>query len=1423
MPTTYPSSPYFDDYDETKQFYRILFRPGRAVQARELTQLQTMLQAQIERFGRGIYKEGSFVTPPKETYDPNYSFVKLQTSYNSVSANDVIASLVDTIVIGQTTGVRARVVNFTASTTAGDPPTIFVKYLNSGTNGTTSSFADNEVIINAASTVSVRAATSSATGTGTAYSLGTSVVFAKGNFLYVEEQTLIVEKYASVSDRIIGFAVSESTIESDDDTSLLDPAINTFNYFAPGADRYKIVLALTSRSLTPSTSDDPNFIEILRIEDGIIISRFVDPRLSVIGDTLARRTYDESGDYIVNPFNVELIEHLRTTSPTNASTDVRITRDGLYPSANGGDASLFVTNITPGKAYVRGYEVNNIPTKYINISKARDFANVNSGVVATQLSSYVNIDGVYSIPAFGDIASVDLYDRYTSSFGNASGTKVGTARARGLQYLSGNVADKSATFQLYLFDVVMDSGYTFERDAKQIFSDNTGFADFTANITPTLVTLTGSATAVTSSNVITGTGTRFSTELTVGDFITLGTQRFLVNSISSDVSLIAVNNASANVTGQLFNLNTAKINDADKDTFIIPFPFEVIKTVDPTNAETTYTTKRQYSRTLAAGQVTVTASTDETFAPFSSDNYAAVITSGGRAGEYVVLNSTIVSRGGSPTGTTVTFDLSGEGLTTETVQLYTTINKTNSASLEKTKTLVTDATVDFITKADAQATILSLGKADGFRLKSVRMSNVAFGASYVEAGSSNITARYTFDNGQKATYYDLAKVVLNPGQAKPTNPIRVTFDYFTHGTGDFFSVDSYSGIDYKIIPTITIGQTTYKLRDCLDFRPRINDAGTGFTSTGSSTTEFIDPEIDYQTDYQYYLPKINVIGIDKDGLYYVANGISSLNPIEPELPTELLKLFILKQKAYVFDLNQDVDVIRVENKRYTMKDIGKIDNRVKTLEYYTTLSLLERDAQQDQIQDDLGFERFKNGFLVDSFTGHGVGDSVDNPDYAVSVNYKTKEASPLIVSKFLDLKEEAASTASRTSNNYVLTGEVVTLPFTETTFLENRFSSKTESLNPFNVVTFQGKLTLDPPGDLWFQDTRSPDIIVDQTGSYDSLSASSLIKKDGTNIFGSINDIEQFRNGIPPDVTDLPDNLKALVDLIGSVSPATTTLTSTGKEVIKNVTVIPKMRDASIKFTAQGLRPNTRFYVYFDELNVTNFCLFENSSVTTAFNALDTNSDPAQFESLGEDLADATEAAGVASIVSDSTGSVSGVFKYSSSSLNLSTGKKLFRITNSRTNNRVSEDSFAEQFFFTDGIQRDIANEVLRPPPPPPPQPTPVAVAQQITFESVPDRGIQEEPVYEQPPSYNQLETVYLRLTGSLPDSGGYNYWDGLYDVDNLTDEALTHICQGFVSDGMSGLQKLNVAGGAGKEVNRGVIKYDDAVQSLVRIAKSAL
>src|SRR5687768_18474151 len=122
------SQPYFDDYSEDKNFYRILFKPGYPVQARELTQLQSILQKQIARHGEHIFKEGSMVIPGNTSFDDQYHYVKLENTYGSVIASDVIQSLVGEIIVGGTSGVRA-VVKKAVAIDGSNPNTLYVNYL----------------------------------------------------------------------------------------------------------------------------------------------------------------------------------------------------------------------------------------------------------------------------------------------------------------------------------------------------------------------------------------------------------------------------------------------------------------------------------------------------------------------------------------------------------------------------------------------------------------------------------------------------------------------------------------------------------------------------------------------------------------------------------------------------------------------------------------------------------------------------------------------------------------------------------------------------------------------------------------------------------------------------------------------------------------------------------------------------------------------------------------------------------------------------------------------------------------------------------------------------------------------------------------------------------------------------------------------
>jgi len=357
--TDFNLSPYYDDFTESKKFHRVLFRPSRAVQARELTQSQTILQNQIERFGDHVFEKGAMVIPGEISFDLNYYAVKL-TSRTSTLANYIGATLT-----GATSGVQAIVVKSSA-TDGTDPDTLFVKYTKTGTNNTSTSFTTGETV-NAVNTVdsTAQSIVVSAVATGSAANIAEGVYYINGFFVQVSEQTLLLDKYTNTPSYRVGVEITEDNISSTDDASLTDNAAGTSNINAPGADRFKIVLTLAKRTLT--STDDDNFVELLRLENGIRQNQIRSTEYAILEDTLARRTYDESGDYTVRGFDLDIREHL--SSGNNR---------GIFTSGNGGVETKLAAGISPGKAYVKGYEVERLSTTYLAVNKARDFDTENN-------------------------------------------------------------------------------------------------------------------------------------------------------------------------------------------------------------------------------------------------------------------------------------------------------------------------------------------------------------------------------------------------------------------------------------------------------------------------------------------------------------------------------------------------------------------------------------------------------------------------------------------------------------------------------------------------------------------------------------------------------------------------------------------------------------------------------------------------------------------------------------------------------------------------------------------------------------------------------------------------------------------------------------------------------------------------------------
>ena len=250
--TDFNVSPYWDDFNISKDFYRVLFRPGFAVQARELTQLQTILQNQIEQFGNHFFKEGTIVIPGSVAYDDQYFAVKFQSTFSGTALSTYLNQYVGAIITGGTSGVTAEVVGFDIAISGGDPDTLYVKYISSNTtdNSTTIFTDDEEISANktissyAAGVASAQLQATSASFTGSAASVTEGIFFVRGFMCRTTAQTITLDKYSSTPSYRIGFTITETLVTPEDDPSLLDNAQGSSNYAAKGAHRLKITLTL---------------------------------------------------------------------------------------------------------------------------------------------------------------------------------------------------------------------------------------------------------------------------------------------------------------------------------------------------------------------------------------------------------------------------------------------------------------------------------------------------------------------------------------------------------------------------------------------------------------------------------------------------------------------------------------------------------------------------------------------------------------------------------------------------------------------------------------------------------------------------------------------------------------------------------------------------------------------------------------------------------------------------------------------------------------------------------------------------------------------------------------------------------------------------------------------------------------------------
>ena len=456
-------SPYFDDFSESgrdKNYYKVLFNPGRSIQTRELNTLQSILQDQVESFGSHIFKEGSMVIPGNIAFDNQFYAVKLSPTQYGVDITSYIEKYKGKRIVGQTSGTSAFVqfVQLPISNTDVTNVTLYVKYLNSDSDFNVNQFLNDEFLysdesisyendINIITSGTPFASTiqSGATSTGAAASIGDGVYFVRGTFVKVKQQTIILDYYNNKPSCRVGLQVKEEIITAKDDPNLYDNAKGFTNYAAPGADRFKISLTLTTKSITDF--NDVDFVELMRIENGAIKKIESKSSYSLIKDYLAQRTYDESGDYAVTPFQFSI----------NNSLNNRIGNDGIFFSnektsqGNVPSDKLMCVKFSPGKAYVRGYDIEKTGVEIIDVDKPRTKEFVSSESIPFEMGNLIRINNISGAPKQREV--IYFQNRRKNSTSVAAGSTIGSARIYAVNVTDSAYSSASTSWDLYLYDI----------------------------------------------------------------------------------------------------------------------------------------------------------------------------------------------------------------------------------------------------------------------------------------------------------------------------------------------------------------------------------------------------------------------------------------------------------------------------------------------------------------------------------------------------------------------------------------------------------------------------------------------------------------------------------------------------------------------------------------------------------------------------------------------------------------------------------------------------------------------------------------------------------------------------------------------------------------------------------------------------------
>jgi hypothetical protein len=844
-------------------------------------------------------------------------------------------------------------------------------------------------------------------GNGYAFGISTGVIYQKGYLLRVDPQIILISKYDTIPNNVaVGFITTEEIIDYNIDPSLLDNVNDTQNAQAPGANRLRLTpqIQVTSSDLAAANA---SFFTIAEWQEGRPVKISATTDYSVIGDEMASRTKDASGNFVTDPFLVT-------------------TRSALDANNEG---EFFNIVIDPGNAYIDGYRVNTTANFNIQDRKGTDTATLNSHSVSLNYGNYVIIKNVVGTFGFAAGDSVNLYDTAKGILADPTsieagsltpgGAVIGTANIRMMTYLSGTPGTSVAQYKLYLFNVQMSTGKNF-KNVRAVYYNGTkkGVGDIVTVLDTTTNTQIASIIDPTHKTLLfyCGVDSPKNANACTYTYRSVSTSQTVSNGGSSNASLVIDISSGSDIFPYSGSLSSSQLTDL----YVVPTQVDMVANDAITGTFTANSTTANaigssstFLTDLAVGDwVTVAANstagsdlrqvlsiTNNTFLTLSS-NCSFSNTS---AKLYRTYPLNVPVPFGIRTGLSANVNVNQNIMTldfgspfsfsaTKTATVAYNAEQINVSQLTKTPNRNKFVRLCLSNNAGTTTGPWAMGIPDVFRLSGVYVGN-----STVSNTGTNYIKNFFVDHNQNPDYYNMSYLYKDPKSGLSLGSgdyLLVQFDYFTRSGAGFFDVVSYrqtSDADtiflqdsqplsnlasvvnsFEIPEVFTDSGQEIDLIQYFDFRPSIantvnpaatpgsaplNPANTvGLTLAGDN--KFPLPDSSFLNVIEYFVGRTDTVFVDKKGRFSVIEGHPNFDPLKriaPQSVPNALRLADISIPSYPclpanysFQLDQLLNT-RVLNQKFATSRIN-----FKTISTPNATKLLPWNQPKVYTQSDIG-------------------------------------------------------------------------------------------------------------------------------------------------------------------------------------------------------------------------------------------------------------------------------------------------------------------------------------------------------------------------------------------------------------------------------------------------------------------------------------